>query len=74
MARNTFKQDEQLDEPFNVKHLLRASGYIKRYARPMLIALGLSGLGGALGYLAPMIIQRALDVAIPAGDSLCRFW
>ena len=69
MARNTFKQDEQLDEPFNVKHLLRASGYIKRYARPMLIALGLSGLGGAFGYLAPMIIQRALDVAIPAGDT-----
>ncbi|MCR5126551.1 MAG: ABC transporter ATP-binding protein/permease [Lachnospiraceae bacterium] len=69
MARNTFKQDEQLDEPFNVKHLLRASGYIRRYAKPMLIALGLSGLGGAFGYLAPMIIQRALDVAIPAGDT-----
>ncbi len=69
MARNTFKEDENLEEPFNVKHLLRASGYIKRYAKPMLIALGLSGLGGAFGYLAPMIIQRALDVAIPAGDT-----
>ena len=69
MARNTFKEDENLEEPFNVKHLLRASGYIKRYAKPMLIALGLSGLGGAFGYLAPMIIQRALDVAIPAADT-----
>lgn len=69
MARNTFKEDENLEEPFNVKHLLRASGYIRRYAKPMLIALGLSGLGGAFGYLAPMIIQRALDVAIPAADT-----
>ena len=69
MARNTFKEDENLEEPFNVKHLLRASGYIKRYAKPMLIALGLSGLGGAFGYLAPLIIQRALDVAIPAADT-----
>ncbi len=69
MARNTFKQDENLEEPFNVKHLLRASGYIKVYAKPMIIALVLSGLGGAFGYLAPMIIQRALDVAIPAGDT-----
>ena len=39
MARNTFKQDENLEEPFNVKHLLRASGYIKVYAKPMIIAL-----------------------------------
>ena len=69
MARNTFKEDENLEEPFNVKHLLRASSYIRRYAKPMLIALGLSGLGGAFGYLAPMIIQRALDVAIPAADT-----
>ncbi len=69
MARNTFKEDENLEEPFNVKHLLRASGYIKVYAKPMIIALILSGLGGAFGYLAPMIIQRALDVAIPAGDT-----
>ncbi|MBR5421208.1 MAG: ABC transporter ATP-binding protein [Lachnospiraceae bacterium] len=68
MARNTFKEDERLDEPFNVKHLLRASGYIKRYAKPMLIALILSGLGGAFGYLAPMIIRRALDDAVPAGN------
>ena len=34
----------------------------------MIIALVLSGLGGAFGYLAPMIIQRALDEAVPAGN------
>ncbi len=68
MARNTFKEDEELLEPFNVKHLLRASGYIKKYIRLMLFALILSGLGGAFGFVAPIIVRRALDVAVPAGD------
>ncbi|MCR5092418.1 MAG: ABC transporter ATP-binding protein/permease, partial [Lachnospiraceae bacterium] len=73
MARNTFKQDERLDEPFNIKHLLRASVYIRRYAKAMVIALLLSGLGGAFGYLAPMIIRHALDVAVPAADHKLLF-
>ena len=65
MARNTYKQDEVLEEPFDVRHLLRASSYIKKYIRQMAVAIVLSGIGGAFGYIAPMIIQRALDTAIP---------
>lgn len=65
MARNTYKQDERLDEPFDIRHLLRASSYIKKYIKRMLLAILLSGMGGAFGYIAPMIIQRALDIAIP---------
>lgn len=65
MARNTYKQDENLDEPFDIRHLLRASSYIKKYLKKMLLAITLSGIGGAFGYVAPMIIQRALDYAIP---------
>ena len=65
MARNTYKIDETLEEPFQVKHLLRASSYIKKWKKPMLIALILSGLGGAFGYLAPMVVQYALDQAVP---------
>ena len=38
MARNTYKQDEQLEEPFNIRHLLRASVYIKKYLKYMLTA------------------------------------
>ena len=68
MARNTFRQDERLEEPFNIKHLLRASSYIRKYAKQMLIAMILSGIAGAFGYLAPMIIRRALDNAIPHAD------
>ena len=65
MAKNTYKQDEVLEEPFDMKHLLRASSYIKKYAKRMIAAILLSGIGGAFGYVAPMIIQRALDLAIP---------
>ena len=73
MARNTYKQDEKLEEPFNIRHLLRASTYIKKYLKYMILALFLSGLGGALGYLSPMIIQRALDVAVPEKDKNLLF-
>ena len=49
MARNTYKQDEVLEEPFDVRHLLRASSYIKKYIRQMAVAIVLSGIGGAFG-------------------------
>ena len=65
MARNTYKQDERLEEPFDIRHLLRASSYIKKYLKYMILAFFLSGLGGIFGYLAPMIVQKALDVAVP---------
>ncbi len=68
MARNTYKEDELLEEPFDVKHLLRAWVYIKQYSGRMILALVLSAIGGAAALVSPMLIERALDVAIPAGD------
>lgn len=66
--RNTYKEDEVLEEPFDIKHLLRASSYIKKYLNKMVIALLLSGLGGICGLFSPMIVQRALDQVIPNKD------
>lgn len=68
MARNTYKQDERLDEPFNFKHLIRAFAYIKKYIKKMVLAILLSAAGGGIGYLAPMMIRKALDVAVPNKD------
>ena len=34
--RNTYKEDEVLETPFDVRHLLRASEYIKKYWKKML--------------------------------------
>ncbi|MBR1861331.1 MAG: ABC transporter ATP-binding protein [Lachnospiraceae bacterium] len=69
MAKNTYRQDERLEEPFNFKHLLRASVYMKKYAGKMIFALIISALGGAIGLIAPRINQEALDVAIPNADT-----
>ena len=68
MAKNTYRQDEALEKPFDFRHLLRASVYIKKYAKRMILALSLSALGGGIVLLAPIITQKALDEAIPASD------
>ena len=66
--RNTYKEDEILEEPFDIRHLLRAWVYIKKHAGKMVLALILSAAGGAAALVSPMIVQRALDIAIPNGD------
>ena len=63
--RNTYKEDEVLETPFDYHHLLRASVYIKKYSGKMVLALILSAIGGIMGLFGPMITQEALDVAIP---------
>ena len=67
-TKNTYRKDEQLEEPFNIKHLLRASSYIKRYLKQMIVAFAFSAIGGATALLGPIITQKALDEVIPAGD------
>jgi len=67
-TKNTYKVDENLEEEFNLKHLLLASGYIKKYVKKMLFAILLSAIGGASALLAPMIMQKALDEAVPDKD------
>lgn len=66
--RNTYKEDEILEEPFDLKHLLRAWVYIRKHAGKMVLALILSALGGAAALMSPMIVQKALDVAVPQKD------
>ena len=64
-SRNTYKEDEILEEPFNIKHLLRAWVYVKKHANKMLFALILSALGAVAGLFVPLIQQIALDETIP---------
>jgi len=63
--RNTYREDEVLETPFDYHHLLRASVYIKKYVGKMIFALILSAIGGITGLFGPMITQKALDEAIP---------
>jgi len=66
--KNTYRKDENLEEPFDFRHLLRASKYIKKHLKKMIFALTLSAIGGAVGLLGPIITQKALDEAIPNED------
>lgn len=68
-ARNTYKEDERLETPFEMRHLLRALVYVKKYLKKMIFALVLSAIGGIAGLFDPMITQKALDVAIPNKDA-----
>lgn len=68
MARNTYRVDESYEEVFNIRQLLVAGSYIKRYAKPMAVAILLSAIGGAAALVAPMITQKAIDEAIPNKD------
>ena len=67
-GRNTFREDEALETPFDIRHLLRASGYIKKYLWKMILSLFLSACGGIAALFAPMVTQRPLDGAIPNKD------
>lgn len=69
IRKNTYREDEALETPFELRHLLRAKVYIKKYAKRMIIALVLSAIGGAVGLLAPKVTQEALDHVIPSGDT-----
>ena len=39
MARNRFDVDENLETPFNLKHLLRAGTYIGQHKKKMVLSL-----------------------------------
>lgn len=66
--RNTYREDEVLETPFDYHHLLRAFVYIKKYLKQMIFAFTLSAIAGITGLFGPMITQKALDEAIPAKD------
>lgn len=64
-GKNTYKVDEAYEEEFNLRHLLLAGSYIKKYLKPMLGAIAFSTLAGILGLFAPIFSQKVLDEAVP---------
>ncbi len=68
MARNKYDVDEQLETPFDFKHLKRALVYVKKHRKKMIIALTFSALSVIVSLFAPLLTQYAVDVAIPQKD------
>lgn len=68
MARNKYDIDEELETPFDFRHLKRSFIYINRYKGRMAGALLLSAAAAVAGLIAPLLTQKALDETIPEGD------
>ena len=67
MARNRFDVDENLETPFNIKHLLRAGTYIGRHKKKMVLSLLYSAISAA-ALVGPLLIQRGINVSVPNKD------
>ncbi len=68
MARNRFDVDENLETPFNIKHLLRAGTYIGRHKKKMVLALLYSAISAASALVGPLLVQRGINVSVPNQD------
>lgn len=68
MARNKYDVDENLETPFDISHLKRSLVYVKRYAGKMTAAFLLSVLASVISLYGPMLIQKAIDEAMPGKD------
>ncbi len=68
MARNRFDVDENLESPFNIKHLLRAGTYIGRHKKKMALSLVYSAVSAAAALVGPLLIQRGINVSVPNRD------
>ena len=65
MARNRYDVDEDLKEKFNAHTLKMCGRYIGRYKWQMAAALLLSGIASVVGLAGPLLMEKALDFAIP---------
>ncbi len=68
MARNRYDVDENLETPFNVKHLLRAGKYIARYKWQIMLALLLAAVAAGADLITPILTQKAVDIHMPNKD------
>ena len=66
--RNTFNVDEELDAPFDWKHLKRAMRYILRYRGSLIAAFSISVAAVLLGLVVPKLTVYVIDTLIPAED------
>lgn len=66
--RNTFNVDEELDAPFDWRHLKRALHYIGQYKKTLSIVFCISVVSMILSLVLPKLTVKVVDVYVPAGD------
>ena len=60
MARNKFDVDEELESPFDIRHLKRALKYAAKYKGKIALSLLLSMAAAVIALFAPVITQHAI--------------
>ncbi|MEF9959360.1 MAG: ABC transporter ATP-binding protein [Niameybacter sp.] len=65
MARNTFDQDETLEQGFNMYHVRRLYDYMKPYNKPIIGCMFLMIISSLLGLFGPYLMKLVLDDYIP---------
>ncbi|MGL4343979.1 MAG: ABC transporter ATP-binding protein [Cellulosilyticaceae bacterium] len=68
MARNTYNEDESLEQGFNKYHLKRLMDYARPYNKTIILSVVLMIFASCLSLLAPYFIKIALDDMIPNGN------
>ncbi len=68
MARNRYDIDEDLEEKFDVKQLLRLGRYLVPYKSKMIFVLIVMLSASGLGMFIPKFLQLEMDIYIPNGD------
>lgn len=64
MARNKFNIDEELETPFDLRHLKRSMIYVGKYKKKMIISFVLSAFSAIIGLSGPLLTKYAIDVAL----------
>lgn len=59
--RNTYDVDEALDSPFSTKHLKRSFVYVKRYKKPLLMAMLFSFIAILCSQVMPYLFMLIID-------------
>ncbi|AUS96214.1 multidrug ABC transporter ATP-binding protein [Clostridium thermosuccinogenes] len=65
MARNKYDVDEELETPFNVKHIIRLMKYVKPYKSKIIITVILMFVASIANLLGPYLTKIAIDSEIP---------
>lgn len=68
MARNKYDIDEELERPFNRKHLVRILQYVKPYRGRMIISFIVMVAASLISLTGPLIFSQVIDVAIMNKD------
>ncbi len=72
--RNTFDQDETLEVEFSWTHLKRSFVYVKKYAKPLLLAVVFTILAIIANLIIPQLLMQIIDKYVPEKNIAGILW